>query len=158
MSEITLAAIGIERRVVAIAIFRNTHLDQMLIHHLPSEAEKAENILHSFIKQVLDRLNVEYFAFAQPRTASSGRIQGFHRTAIDAVRQAGVPLSVVPETTALNAYGHPALAHWMQVRKAMRNVFPTLNERKTKPSELDSAAIGLCAQVERIFNIYLATV
>ena len=55
MLNLTLAAVAIQRRSAAIALFRQTHLEEVLVRQLSTDKTKAENTLIGFVRQVVER-------------------------------------------------------------------------------------------------------
>jgi hypothetical protein len=151
MIDTSLAALSIERRTAALALFTNCRIDEINIRHLPAELSKASHSLVGFLNSAMDLRHIQFIAIAQPLPASSLRTQMLHRTAIDAIRAAGIPLLEVPDEQLFASYAHPPLQRREQLRRIARSIWPSLNNARATHSAQDAALLGLHTQVERLF-------
>lgn len=151
MIEITLAALSIERRTVALALFTNCRLDEIAVRHVPSELTKASHSVTGFLNSTFDLQHINFMVLAQPAANFSRRAEILHQTAIDTIRAAGIPLLEVPEEQLLDSYAHPALRRREQLRRIARSIWPSLNNARATHSAQDAALLGLHTQVERLF-------
>lgn len=152
MNDLTLAALSIERRTVALALFTNSHLEDVLIRHLPDEMAKAIQSLTGFLNSSIDLQHVQFMALPLPTTKSSRRAQMLNRTATDTLRLAGIPLMQVSEQQLLESYALPSLGNREQLRRSARSLWPSLNNVRATRCSLDAALLGLHAQVQRLLG------
>jgi hypothetical protein len=154
MIDTTLAALSIERRTAALALFTNSRLDGITIRHLPAEPSKALHSLAGFLNSAMDLRHIQFIAVAQPLPTSSLRTEMLHRTAIDAIRAAGIPLLEVPDEQLFASYAHPPLQRREQLRRIARSMWPSLNSARATHSSQDAALLGLHVQIERLFAFH----
>ena len=154
MTDQKLAALAVERRTVAVAFFRNSHIEDMLIRHLPADLPRAVNSLSVFLNQVLERNSIEHFAFARPTETASERQRQLSDVCIERARAVGVPFVEVNDADLFAAFGHPALKRREQVRMVGKMIWPSLDSKAATRSAVDAALLGLHAQVERLFGFY----
>jgi hypothetical protein len=154
MTEQKLAALAVERRTVAIAFFRNSHIEDLLIRHLPADLPRALISLSVVLNQVFERNSIEYFAFARLPEIASERQKQLSVLCIEQARAVGVPFVEVSEADIFAAYGFPALQRREQVRMVGKTIWPSLDSKAATRSAVDAALLGLYAQIERLFGFY----
>ena len=104
MPNMTLAAVAVQRRSIAIALFRRTHLEEVLVRQLPTEAIKAGNSLVGFLRQVLERHPIEVAAFEVADDEGTRIHQYLQQVEVGFVAAAvPVPARVVPEFCCVTA-------------------------------------------------------
>ena len=151
MIDLSLAALSIERRTVALALFTNGRLSGISIHHLPIQPAKASHSLAGFLNSSFDLHHIQNVALEQSSSGHSDRAKVLRGVAIDAIRQAGIPLIEVSVNDLLSSYAHPALRKREQLRRIARSIWPSLNNARATHSAQDAALLGLHTQVERLF-------
>jgi hypothetical protein len=150
MSDLTLAAISIRRRTAAIAVFRKTHLDDVLIRELATNQQKAENSIAGFVRQFLAQHQIELVAI-ENRPEQSSRIQQLYEIATTVLRTESVPIQVVPEEDLFQSFAIPPVQYRSQLRKIAQSIWPQLDNREFGRAPIDAAALGLFVQTERLF-------
>ena len=153
MNELTLAALSFERRTVALAVFTNSHLENVLIRHLPEEMTKAMQSLTAFLNITIDLQHIQFMVLPLPTTGISKRAEMLNRTAVQTLRIAGIPLIQVSEQQLLESYGLPSLESREQLRRSARTIWPSLNNVKATHGSLDAALLGLHVQIERLLSL-----
>jgi hypothetical protein len=151
MSDITLAAISLQRRTVGVAILRKTRIEEILLRQLSHELETAQKSTTEFLSRIMTRQRIEFVAFLKPTEAASERIRSFHQSAVQVVRDAGIPLLEVSAEELFASYGHPPLSGWAQLRRVGKDIWPMLN---STPPSINAALLGLHVQVERLIAIH----
>jgi hypothetical protein len=151
MSDITLAAIILQRRTVGIALLRKTRVEEIILRQLSYDLETAQKSTVGFLTEMSNRRKIEFIALLIPKEDASERIHIFHQESIRVVREAGIPLLEVSESELFASYGYPVLSGWAQLRKIGKTIWPMLNS--ASPS-IDAALLGLHVQVERLIAIH----
>ena len=152
MLNLTLAAVAIQRRSVAIALFRQTHLEEVLVRRLSSNRTRARNSLIGFVRQVIERHQVQLTVF-EIANKESERIRALSNGAQEICRSKGVPITRIPEQELFQSFAVPALRRRDPLRKIARSLWPILNSPSFGHASLDAAALGLCAQTKRLFAL-----
>jgi len=152
MNDNTLAALSIERRTLSLALFTDNHLDEMVVRHLPVELKKASSSVVGFLNSSFDSRHIEFIALLQPHVPKSLRAELLYRSAIEAIRFAGIPLIEVGEKQLLDSYACKPLRRKEQLRRIARTIWPSLNTARASHSSLDAALVGLYTQVDRLFT------
>jgi hypothetical protein len=154
MPELRLAALCVERRRAALALFNETRLEDLIIHHLPSDHAKAITSLTVFLKREIERSALEYLALARPAEKASERVKLMHTALIEVLRAHGIPFLEVSDDELFSTYSEPPLRHREHLRAAAARIWPPLNDRRTARSAIDSALLGLHVQAERLFRLH----
>jgi hypothetical protein len=154
MSEISLVALAIQRRSVALVHFRHSHLDDVLVRHIPAAPEKAISSIIGLINQTTDLQNVEYAAIERPQAGDSRRLRELYAASLALFRSKGIPCSEVEPTELLESFSQPALGRRSQLRKIGRTIWPALNTAKATHAAIDAAILGLHVQIQRLFALH----
>lgn len=152
MFEAPLAAVGFERRRVAVALFHKLQLEDILVRNLPPEETGAQASLAAFLGNALVGQAIEFLAIGE--YGSGCRAKQMHDLAICAASDAGIPLQQVTLSELLSASAFPALRRRSQLRSMASSFWPVLNDPRTGHAGLDAAVLGLHVQLERLFNKY----
>jgi hypothetical protein len=152
MFEAPLAAVGFERRRVVIALFDQTHLDDVLVKNFSSDEPGTMTSLAAFLASVFAKQNIEYLAIEEPRGGL--RLRQMHRMVIQAANDASIPLQRVSSSELLKASASPPLSRRNQLRCMAGSIWPSLNDPRTGHAGLDAALLGLHVQLDRLFNKY----
>jgi hypothetical protein len=154
ISDRKLAAIRIERRAIAVAIFSGDHLAYSpLVRQLSSDGDKAASSSAIFIGQVLEKCPFETAALEV--ISWKGEVQ---RTQLDQIitrllAEQGISIWQVPKKEILAAFRHPPLRFRRQVREIVSDIWPGVNGSFGGPLIKDALALGLYCQTEYLFNI-----
>ncbi len=152
MNPSLLAAIRVDRRAVAIALFNGAQLDYTQTRQLPGGIGKAETSLTAFLNWVLATFAVEGAAIETVSGAENIQRARLARVAIEAIRNASVPIWEIPKDELLSSFGHPGLQSRKGLREIISRIWPILNTRGNTHWILDAVALGLYVQVERLFH------
>lgn len=153
MNELTLAALGVEQRQIAVALFTRTHLDEILVHHLPSDQEKATTALVAYLRRTIESYCVPLLALQKPPINSRDRQHAIYGNAIAVARLMGVPTWEVSAEELFAGFGYPSLDRKEQLRRVGRNIWPVLASKGIARSSIDAAVLGLHVQVERMLAL-----
>jgi hypothetical protein len=154
LNELTLAALSIDRRTAALALFNGLCLEDMLLRSLPADQDAAVNTLIGFLNRSIDRYKIEFVGLRSLNDKSSSRIKSLHTAALSVLRNTSLPLEQVDEKNLLESFGHPPLRSRDHLRKVGRNIWPALNDSHATNSAVDAAVLGLHVQVERLLTIH----
>jgi hypothetical protein len=148
-----LAAIRIERRAVAVAIFRGTRLKYApIVHQLSSDGNKALGSAAMFISRLRDKC---FFSSAAlellPATCEAQRSQ-LSKIICDVLIQGQAAIHRFAKPDVLAAFGHPPLRFRNDVREVIAAMWPDINGSYGGPLVKDALALGLYAQTERLFE------
>lgn len=154
MKALTLAAFSNERRVVAVALFRGMQCEELRIRHLPLDDRKAAGVFRRFVTQTLESHEPEFVAISSPALKSGDRVRLYCSFVSEIAQEAAIPSMKVEDAALMKAFGHPPLTRKEHVRRAGREIWPTLKESTSKHAAVDAAVCGLYVQAERLFSIY----
>ena len=148
-----LMSIRIERRTIAVAIFRNLHLEHAQARQLSSSSRKAIASAATFVERVIERFPCDSVVFETIRgSQESQRMQ--IKSVIDALlRSRGALTSSVEKSEVLEALSNPALRSRADVRNVVSAIWPILDEESGAPYIKDAVALGLYVQTECLFNL-----
>lgn len=144
-----LAAIKIERRSVAAAVFNGEHLDYTQVRQLSSSHEKAEASATGFVNWICGNFAIESAALESMPAASAIQRSVLTRSIITELRTSAITVWEVPKPQLLHAYGYPPPKARKELREAVHSIWPILND---DTGVLDAAALGLYVQTERLFS------
>jgi hypothetical protein len=143
-----LAAIKVERRSIAAAVFIGNHLDYTQVRQLSSQHEKAEATAIGFTNWIIHSFSIQSVALELQPPDSDIQRAILYRTVTAAVRASAASIWEISLKELLAAYGHPALKFRNQLRDAVRQMWKARGDRLTL---LDAVALGLYVQTERSF-------
>jgi hypothetical protein len=147
-----LAAIRVERRTIAVAIFAGTHLEGRRVLQLSSDPNRAESSTAAFIRSVLGENSCESLAIEPAPVPQEIFRAMLHRTVMEYCRANNVSVWEVSKKTVFEALGHPPLRSRREVRETMLAIWPLPDPKRSQICALDAFALGLFVQTERLFN------
>lgn len=149
-----LAAIRLERRGIAVAIFSGFHLEYPpLVRQLPSDINKAQNSAAGFISSVIQRCP---FATAALETLPGGaevQRQALLKIVQDVLSEQAVGIWQIEKRDILAAYEYPPPTSRGHVQKTIEGIWPDMNGSFGAPLIRDALALGLYCQTEYLFNL-----
>ena len=150
-----LAAIRIERRAVAVALFSGEELDSVpLVRQLSSDGGKALGSAAMFIRRILEK---RPFSAAAMEVLPPG--DELQRTQLDRVitevltESSAISIWRVPKREVIHAFGQPPFRFRGQVRKTIEHIFPESNGSFGGHLIKDALAVGLYCQIEYLLNL-----
>jgi hypothetical protein len=149
-----LAAIRIERRAIAVAIFNGYRLEYPPIaRQLSSDPNKALGSAAMFIDHIRNKCSFTNAAFeALPDGYEAQRSQ-LAKIVTDVLIQRQVAIWRFAKAEVLAAFGHPPLRFRNQVREVISAMWPEVNGSFGSPLIKDALALGLYCQVEHLFSL-----
>jgi hypothetical protein len=147
-----LAAVRIERRAIAVAIFHGTKLKYPPIaHQLSSDGNKALGSAALFISRVMHKCSFSSAALERlPNSCEAQRSQ-LSKIVTDVLLESQVSLHHYDKREVLSGFGQPPLRFRSQVREVIAAIWPDINGSFGGPLVKDALALGLYAQTERLF-------
>jgi len=152
MNGTKLAAIKVERRSVAAAIFIGRGLDYTQTRELASDLGKAQTSAIGFINWVIATFGIQSAAIEIVPAGTAMRRSMLTDTIIEVFRNAGISLWDVSKVDLFQAFGVPALTSRRELREVITSIWPILPTRNGKVPALDAVALGLYVQTERLFT------
>jgi hypothetical protein len=150
-----VAAIRIERRAVAVALFSGEELDSVpLVRQLSSDGGKALGSAAMFIRHILEKR--PFLAAAMEVLPPGDEVQ---RTQLDRViiqvltESPAISIWRVPKRDVIRAFGQPPLRFRGQVRETVESIFPESNGSFGGHLIKDALALGLYCQTEYLLNL-----
>ena len=148
-----LAAIRIDRRAVAVAIFNGDHLQHTDGCQLSSSPDKALDSAVGFMtRRVLDKFDCESAALEVIPNGHEVQRAILHQATVRALGTRAIAILETSKSDLFQAFGHPPLHSRKELRQIMSGIYPVLDEEPCGPWIHDAAAIGLYVQTERLFN------
>jgi len=154
MKHFTLVALSADRRIAAVAIFRDVRLEDTKLRHLPVDAAKASGSLRQLVLRALEWYRPDVLAIRRPARENSERIRLLCQDAKQLASELGIPTVEVDDVTLSYAYGHPPLVRKEDLRRVGHAIWPGLADAVTQTAAVDAALTGLYVQTERLFSLY----
>jgi len=144
-----LMAIRVERRAVAMTLFAGTHLEGWRVRQLPSDTKRAEDSCASFVRAVLDEHHCESVVLE----TTSGEVAraALHRLVVEQCRMLGISVTEIPKQAVIESFARPSPTTRDQVRQIVSRMWLVPSLKGGRDYVLDSAALGLYVQTERLF-------
>ncbi len=148
-----VAAIRIERRATAVAIFAGDHLEYPpIVRQLPTSNDKALASIASFVNWVREKCPFQSIALEiVPKNTDAQRL-----ALTDIVRstmsEQAVAIWDTNKKDVLSAFGYPAPRFRKEVRQIAESIWPAVNGSFGAPLMFDALALGLYCQVESLFS------
>lgn len=146
-------AVRIERRTIAVAVFRNGHLEYSDSRQLSSARDKAVGSAVGFLLWLLERFPVPFATLeAIPADVEIQRL-AIHGAICGILRERALSICEVPKAELLESCGQPPLKSRSQLRQVATAIWPILSGTHSKLFIQDAAILGLHVQTERQFII-----
>lgn len=149
---IGILAVRVDRRTVAAAVFRGSHLEYTDSRQLSSDRERAIESSVGFVNWMLNRFQVESAALETVPDSLDVRRQHLHGALCAALRDRMLPIWDVPKVSLLEGCGHPALKTRSELREIATAIWPVVEGTRAKVFIQDAAILGLHVQTERLFR------
>lgn len=148
-----VAAIRIERRAVAVAIFNGYRLEYPPIaRQLSSDPNKALGSAAMFIDHIRDKCPFTNAALEILPDSDAQRSQ-LAKIVASVLTQWQVAIWRFAKPEVLAAFGHPPLRFRNQVREVISAMWPEVNGSFGSPLINDALALGLYCQVEHLLSL-----
>jgi hypothetical protein len=151
MNESRLAAIQVERRSLAAAIFVGDRLDYVQVRQLTSDHEQAEASAVGFANWIVAAFEVESAALEQFGPDSMTRRVQIRQAVLEALRQSGIPVWEIGKLELFDAFGVAPLKNRRELREVTSSLWPIFKNRRAEAAILDAVALGLYVQTDRRF-------
>lgn len=145
-----LIAVRIERRGVAAAILDGDHLEYAASRTLSSQFQKAVASAESFLARLLSKFSVRRGALEAVDGDSQRSV--LQRSVTSLLEQHGLSAFTVSREDLFQAFSQPPARSWKDVRRSAVQIWPPLAQEPGTPFVQDAAALGLYAQIQRLFN------
>lgn len=149
-----VAAIRIERRAIAIAVFSGFHLKYPpLARQLSSDPNKALGSAAAFIDRVRDRCLFSTAVMEKLSPDCEAQRSHLARVTTEVLSARRVAIWQFEKAAVLASFGYPTLRFRNQVREVMSAMWPEVNGGFGAPLVRDALALGLYCQVERMLSV-----
>jgi hypothetical protein len=149
-----LAAIRIERRTIAVAIFDGNRLIYPPIaRQLSSDPEKALGSAAAFISHIRDRCSFDTAALEALPEGGGAQRSHLAKIISDVLAERAVVIWQIAKPEIIRAFGQPPLRFRKQVREVISAMWPEVNGGFGSPMIKDALALGLYCQVEQLLNL-----
>jgi hypothetical protein len=148
----TVAAVSIRRRTVALAIFRELHLEGVIVRHIPNDLSRAESAILGFAHEMCSHYKISAAVFEASERATT-RIKRSYACARTALEEESISLHEVPICELMEGYAYRPLKRRQQLRRIARKIWPVLDNKRYGIAALDAALIGLHLQTKHLLNI-----
>ncbi len=145
------AAIRVERRAVAVAIFSGDQLSYTQVRQLSSNRSKALNSSVGFVSWVADQFHPDSAVLESIPAGDEIQRQALNQAVIEVLRAGILPIWEVSKQELFREYGQPALRSRKELRQIVTEIWPVLAGSNGHSFIQDAAALGLHVQVERCF-------
>ena len=142
---------SIRRRTAALAIFRELHLEGVIVRHIPSDLSRAENTIVGFAHEICSHYQITAVAI-EIADRTTDRLDRSYACARKAFEEESVSIHEVPLQELMESYAYRPLKLRQQLRRVGRNIWPALGNKRYGISALDAALVGLCIQTKHLLN------
>jgi len=149
----SLISIRVERRAVAVAMFRDDHLEYADSRQLSSEHDKALASAVGFISWMLARFTAESAALESIPNGHEFQRRVLHDAISQTLRDHMLSIWEIPKVVLLEGYGYPPAKSRSELREIATTIWPILAGTHAKVFVQDAAVLGLHVQTERLFII-----
>jgi hypothetical protein len=147
-----LAAIRIERRAIAVAIFSGQSPKYPPIaRQLSSDPDKALGSAAMFLNRIHTKCPFQHAAIELLPPGSEAQRSQLAKVATDVLNGRQVAIWQFAKTEVIAAFGYPPLRFRNQVREVMAAMWPDVKGTFGAPLLHDALALGLYAQTEGLF-------
>jgi hypothetical protein len=146
------AAIKVERRSIAAAVFIQDRLDYTQVHRLPSEGHKAQASAVGFVTWLTTALEVDSCVLETAPANDELRRSLLSQRVTQTFRDSGIPVWEIRKKRILASYGLPPLRSRKELREVITSIWPILSTSPHDDGIKDAVAIGLLFATDRIFN------
>lgn len=144
----SLLSVKAERRVVAVAIFRNHTLRYAAARNLSSDPEVAASSALDFVLRSLRRFDVGSAALEDAHASDEARSVELLNRIEGLILQQGIPTHRFSKQSLFEAYAVEPLTSRKELRAVVGEFWPQLNTGDFPGAVLDAAALGLYADTE----------
>lgn len=144
----SLAAVKVERRTVAIAIFRDHTLRYAEALSLSSNPKIAAASAIDFLLRTIHRFDIRKIAFEDAHTAEEARSAELLQQVEAALGSVGFGTMRVKKQTLFTSYSVEPLSSRRELHLIVGEFWPQLNTGDFPGAVLDAAALGLYADTE----------
>lgn len=149
-----LAAIRIERRCIAVAIFSGQDLKYPPIaRQLVTDQNKALGSAAMFINNIRAKCAFSGAAIEQLTADCDAHRSQLTRIVLQVLAEQQVAVWQFPKTDIIAAFGEPPLRFRADVRDVMTAMWPEVNGGFGSPFIKDALALGLYCQAEHVLSI-----
>jgi|SRR5579872_1002060 len=145
-----LAAIRVERRAVAVAVFTGDHLSYTQVRQLSSDKDKAVSSAVGFVTSIAEQFHLDSAAMESIPAGNEVHRQVLNQAVIGALREQSLPIWNVAKQDLFQAYGHPPLKSRKELREIAIEIWPVLEGSNGKSFIQDAAVLGLHVQIEHL--------
>jgi len=146
-----MAAIKIERRSIAVAVFKGDQLDYTQVRQLASDERIAQASTAGFMSWLTQTFEIGSAAVEVQSKTQDNRRSVLTRTAIDTLRGFGIPIWEFSKHDLFDGFAVPRLKNRTQLRNVIKTIWPILDARNQDDGIFDAAALGLYVATERLF-------
>jgi len=146
-----LISVRVERRAVAVAVFRGDYLEYTQARQLSSARDKALISAVGFVNWVLSHFSAESATFEAIPNGNEFHRRTLHDSIVRTLRQRMMPIWEVRKTDLFEGYGYPPLRSRKELREVATSIWPILIGTNATVLIQDAAVLGLYVQVERLF-------
>jgi len=149
-----LAAIRIERRAVAVAIFVGGHLKYPPIaRHLSADPRKALGSAAMFIDRLCEKCAFSHAVLETLPPDFEAQRSQLATVITEVLVQKQVAIWQFPKSEVIAAFGFPALRFRGQVRDVAATMWPEVDTGFGTPLIHDALALGLYCQIEHLLSV-----
>jgi hypothetical protein len=149
-----LAAIRIERRAIAVAIFSGDQLKYPPVaRQLSSDPAKALGSAAMFIHHIRDKCSFNNSAIEMLPSGYEAQRSHLAQIVTEVLIERQVAIWQFAKREVLTAFGHPPLRFRNEVREVMSAMWPEVNGGFGSPLIRDALALGLYCQVEHLLSL-----
>jgi len=146
-----LLAVRVERRSIAVAVFKGEHLEHTDLRQLSSDRSKAMSSALGFVNWVTDQYPPDSVAMERMNVKEEIQRQALDQAIKKTLDERGLPVWRMAKSELFFSFGHPGLRSRKELRAVITNIWPILASVKGRDLICDAVAIALHVELERLF-------
>jgi hypothetical protein len=147
-----LAAIRVDRRAVAVAVFDGDHLVYAQTRQLSASPGKAISSAVGFIERMMRQFDVKSAVIEAIPNGHERHRKALQQAIVGALADDEINAGEVSKAELFEAFAHPPVTSRKELRAVASRIWPVLDEQSGGPWTHDAAMLGLYVQIEAAFD------
>jgi hypothetical protein len=147
-----LAAIRVDRRAVAVAVFNGDHLTHAQARQLSAAPGKAISSAVGFIERVMRQFDVKSAVIEAIPNGHERHRKTLQQAIVGALADDEINAGEVSKAELFEAFAHPPVTSRKELKAIASRIWPILDEQAGGPWTHDAAMLGLYVQIETVFD------
>jgi hypothetical protein len=147
-----LAAIRVDRRAVAVAVFNGDHLTHAQARQLSASPGKAISSAVGFIERIMRQFDVKSAVIEAIPNGDERHRKVLQQAIVGALADDEINAGEVSKAELFEALAHPPVTSRKELKVIASRIWPILDEQPGGPWTHDAAMLGIYVQIEVVFG------